>query len=150
MRRLAPRGGIDFYSGLLLIAVAAGASWLVSDLDLGSARDMGPAYFPLMVSTLLGAIGLIMLLRGLLMPGTDVQHFELRPLFFVLASFVAFGLLIRPAGLVIAIVAQVGIGHFATSEARPLESLLFAIGMAAFSSILFVYLLRIPVSVLPW
>ena len=149
MHRLAPRGGIDFYSGLLLIAVAAGASWLVSDLDVGSAREMGPGYFPLMIAVLLGGIGLVMLVRGLLLPGPEVQHFELRPLFFVLLSFVAFGVLIRPAGLVIAILAQVGIGHFASAEARPLESLLFGLGMAAFSVVLFVYLLRVPVSVLP-
>lgn len=149
MHRLAPRGGIDFYSGLLLIAVAGVAIWLVSDLDVGTTREMGPGYFPLMVAVLLGGCGLVMTVRGLLRAGPGVDHFELRPLVLVLLSFVAFGALIRPAGLLIAILAQVGIAHFASSEARPIESLLFGLGMAAFSAVLFVYLLRVPVSVLP-
>lgn len=149
MNRFAPRGGIDFYSGLLMVVIAALAAWLVSDLDLGSTREMGPAYFPLMVALLLGGIGAVLMGRGLLAPGVPVGHFELRPLFFVLASFVAFALLIRPAGLVVAILAQVGIAHFASIEARPVESLLFGLALAAVSAILFVYLLGIPVSIFP-
>ena len=50
MSRFSLRGTVDFYSGLLLVSVAACCIWLVSDLDVGSAREMGPAYFPLMVS----------------------------------------------------------------------------------------------------
>jgi putative tricarboxylic transport membrane protein len=149
MNRFAPRGGIDFYSGLLLVAIAALAAWLVADLDIGTTREMGPAYFPIMVAVLLGGIGLLLMGKGLIAPGMPVRHFELRPLVFVLASFLAFALLIRTAGLVIAILAQVGIAHFASTEARLIESLLFGIGLATVSAILFVYLLGIPVSVFP-
>jgi putative tricarboxylic transport membrane protein len=53
------------------------------------------------------------------------------------------------AGLIIAIVAQVAIAHFASTETKPLESVLFAVGLAAFSAIVFVYLLGIPMSLLP-
>ena len=149
MHRFALRGSIDFYSGLLLVAVAAGCIYLVSDLDVGSAQEMGPAYFPLMVSIIVGAMGLVMMGRGLFVPGPAIGHLELRPLFFVLLSFVAFGVLVVPAGLIIAILVQVGIGHFASSETRPLESLLFGLALAGFSAVLFVYLLRVPVSLLP-
>jgi putative tricarboxylic transport membrane protein len=147
--RLSLRGTIDFYSGLLLVSAAACCMWLVSDLDVGSAREMGPAYFPLMVACLLAAMGLILIGRGVLVRGPAVQGFELRPLFFVIASFAAFGGLITVAGLIPAILAQVAIAHFASSETRPLESLLFGTALAAFSAILFVYLLRIPVSLFP-
>jgi putative tricarboxylic transport membrane protein len=123
--------------------------WLVSDLDVGSAREMGPAYFPLTVAFLLAVMGLILIGRGVLVTGPAVQGFELRPLVFIILSFVAFGALITVAGLVPAILAQVAIAHFATTETRPLESLLFGIALAAFSAVLFVYLLRIPVSLFP-
>jgi putative tricarboxylic transport membrane protein len=149
MSSLAPRGGLDFWSGLLLVAIAGFAIWLVSDLEVGSARDMGPAYFPLAVAILLAGMGVVMLVRGVLVRGPSAGGIELRPLLAVLASFLAFGLLIRPAGLVIAILAQVGIAHFATPETRPLQSLLFGLALSAVSAVLFVYLLRVPVSVLP-
>jgi hypothetical protein len=146
MGRFSLRGAVDFYSGLLLVAAAACSMWLVSDLDVGSAREMGPAYFPLMVAFLLAAMGLILIGKGLLVTGPAVQGFELRPLFFVVLSFAAFGWLITVAGLIPAIIAQVAIAHFASSETRPVESLLFGSALAAFSAVLFVYLLRIPVS----
>ncbi|MCC6888911.1 MAG: tripartite tricarboxylate transporter TctB family protein [Hyphomicrobiales bacterium] len=146
MSRLSLRGGVDFYSGILLVVAAACCMWLVSDLDVGSAREMGPAYFPLTVAFLLAAMGLILIGRGLLVAGPAVQGFELRPLFFVIFSFAAFGWLITVAGLIPAILTQVAIAHFASSETRPFESLLFGSALAAFSAALFVYLLRIPVS----
>jgi putative tricarboxylic transport membrane protein len=144
--RFSLRGAVDFYSGLLLVSAAACCMWLVSDLEVGSAREMGPAYFPLMVAFLLAAMGLILIGRGLLITGPTVQSFELRPLVFVILSFAAFGWLITVAGLIPAVLAQIAIAHFASSETRPLESLLFGTALAAFSAVLFVYLLRIPVS----
>lgn len=149
MSWLALRGGVDFYSGLLLASAAACCIWLVSDLDVGSAREMGPAYFPLMVSLVLGAMGLILMIKGVLVEGPSIKGFEFRPLFFVVLSFVVFGALIVPAGLVLAILAQVAIAHFASAETRPLESLLSGIGLASFSAIVFAYFLGVPVSLLP-
>jgi hypothetical protein len=149
LNRLALRGSVDFYSGLLLVSAAACCIWLVSDLDVGTAREMGPAYFPLMVSIMLAAMGLILMARGLFVKGPSVSGFEFRPLLWITLSFVAFGLLVAPAGLLLAILAQVAIAHFASSETRPLESVLFGIGLAAFSAIVFVYFLGVPVSLLP-
>lgn len=149
MNRSAWRNSVDFYSGLLLIAIAAGCVWLVSDLELGTSREMGPAYFPTMIAIILGGMGAIMLVRGFLTSGQAVGHIEMRPMLLVLASFLAFGLLVTRAGLIAAIVGQVAVGHFASTETKPLESVLFAVGLAAFSAIVFVYLLGIPVSLLP-
>jgi putative tricarboxylic transport membrane protein len=143
------RNSIDFYSGLLLIAIAAGCLWLVSDLEMGSSREMGPAYFPATIAIILGGMGAIMLVRGFVVSGQAVGHIEMRPMLLVLASFLAFALLVTWAGLIIAIVAQVAIAHFASTETKPLESVLFAVGLAAFSAIVFVYLLGIPMSLLP-
>ena len=49
--------------------------WLVSDLDVGSAREMGPAYFPLMVSLVLAAMGLILMAKGVLVARTFGSRF---------------------------------------------------------------------------
>lgn len=149
MNRTFWRGNIDFYCGLLLLSIAALAIWLVSELDFGTAREMGPAYFPLVVAGLLGAMSLFMVVRGIVRPEGEMAPIEIRPLFFILLSFLAFGLLIVRGGLVLAILAQVGLAHFASPETRVVETILFALGLALFSSVVFVYLLGIPVSLLP-
>ncbi|MDB5508082.1 MAG: hypothetical protein JWL93_551 [Hyphomicrobiales bacterium] len=143
------RGNIDFYCGLLLLSISALAIWTVSELDFGTAQEMGPAYFPLVVAGLLGAMSLFMIVKGLLTRGEAVGHIEVRPLFFILASFLAFGLLVQPAGLIIAIVTQVALAHFASPDTRVIESILFALGLAVFSAVVFVHLLGIPVSLFP-
>jgi putative tricarboxylic transport membrane protein len=73
----------------------------------------------------------------------------MRPLFFILLSFAAFGLLVERAGLLIAILVQVGIAHFASRETTWLSSAVTAVALAIASSVVFVWLLKIPVSVLP-
>ena len=143
------RGNVDFYCGLLLLSISALAIWLVSDLDIGTAGEMGPAYFPLAVASILGAMSLFMLVKGFLRDGQPVAHFEIRPLFLILLSFGVFGVVIAHGGLVLAILAQVAVAHFASPETKILESILFALGLAVFSAVLFVYLLGIPVSLFP-
>lgn len=143
------RNSIDFYCGMLLIVTAAFCLWLIADLDVGTSREMGPAFFPLIIAVILGGMGAIMMGRGLFMEGPAVGHIEIRPLFFILLSFVVFGVLIARAGLIVAICAQVAVAHFASPETKPVETLLFALGLSTFSTIVFVYLLGIPVSVFP-
>ncbi|MDB5632018.1 MAG: Tripartite tricarboxylate transporter TctB family protein, partial [Tardiphaga sp.] len=47
MKSLAWRGNIDFYSGLLLVAVAGVALLYIRTLAIGTVLEMGPGYFPL-------------------------------------------------------------------------------------------------------
>jgi putative tricarboxylic transport membrane protein len=143
------RGNVDVYSGLLLLAISTLALWLASSLSMGDAMEMGPGYFPTVISAVLGIISIAITIRGLVTPGQDVAPIELRPLAAVVASFVVFALLLPRAGLAIAIAAQVGVAHFGSSETRVLESVMFAVGLAAFSAVLFIRVLGIPVRLFP-
>lgn len=139
----------DLACGLLLLAIASFSLWVNADLDYGSARDIGPGYFPVLISWAIAILSVIMIMRGLFVKGDVIETLDGRPIFFILASFIAFALLIRPAGLILAILAQVVLAHFACRDARPLESVLIGAGLALFSSIVFVMLLKLPVALLP-
>lgn len=143
------RGNTDFYSGLLLAVVAAFALIYVRTLDIGTVQQMGPGYFPLGLALILLGMGLVLIAKGVLSGGPAVETIHLKPLFFVLLSFALFGVLIERAGLICAILAQVLVAHFGSREARFVESLILGAGVAAASSVLFVWLLKIPVSLLP-
>lgn len=143
------RTSADLYCGLLLLAIATFGVWINSDLDFGVARDMGPGYFPIVISCILGAVSLLMIVRGLAAPSDEIGSFDLRPVIFLLLSFLAFAYLINSQGLVIAIIAQIAIAHFASRDAKAWETALVGIGMVAFSSTVFVLLLKLPLKLLP-
>jgi putative tricarboxylic transport membrane protein len=139
----------DFYSGLLLVAVATVALLYIRTLATGTVLQMGPGYFPLGLALILLGMGLCLVVKGLLTSEKAVGSFHLRPLFFILLSFAAFGVLVERAGLLLAILAQVAIAHFASVEAQWRQSLVTGILLAAASAVVFVWLLKIPVSLLP-
>jgi putative tricarboxylic transport membrane protein len=149
MKSVAQRGNTDFYSGLLLVVVAVVALLYIRTLTIGTVLQMGPGYFPLGLALILLGMGLVMIVKGLTTSGLPVGAIHLRPLFFILLSFAAFGLLVERAGLVIAILVQVGLAHFASRETTWLASLITGVGLAIASSVVFVWLLKIPVNVLP-
>jgi hypothetical protein len=139
----------DFYSGLLLVAVATVALLYIRTLAIGTVLQMGPGYFPLGLALILLGMGLCLVTKGLLTSEKPVGSFNLRPLFFILLSFAAFGLLVERAGLMIAILAQVAIAHFASVETKWRQSLVTGVLLAAASAVIFVRLLKIPVDLLP-
>ncbi|GGE28271.1 hypothetical protein GCM10007276_01830 [Agaricicola taiwanensis] len=144
------KGSLDFYSGLLLSCIAAIAVWFILDLRIGTPRSMGPGFFPLAIAIVLGAMGLFLLLRGLVVRGADAEDLHLRPLAFVLLSMGAFAVLIDRAGLIVAVLAQIAIAIFASRETKLRESVIFGAVLATFCALVFVRLLGVPVRVLPW
>jgi hypothetical protein len=150
MRSPARRGhNTDFYSGLLLVAVATVALLYIRTLSVGTVLEMGPGYFPLGLALVLLGMGLCLAVKGLLSEGNPIGSFHLRPLICILLSFTAFGVLVERAGLIIAILAQVAIAHFASVETRWRQSLVTGMLLAASSAVIFVWLLKIPVDLLP-
>ncbi|MDB5631314.1 MAG: tripartite tricarboxylate transporter TctB family protein [Tardiphaga sp.] len=149
MKTLAWRGNIYFYSVLMLVAVAGVALLYIRTLAIGTVLEMGPGYFPLGLALVLLGMGLCLLVKGLLVSGPPVGMFYLRPLFFILLSFAAFGVLVERAGLILAILVQVAIAHFASRETTWRESSITGVALAATSAVVFVWLLKIPVELLP-
>ncbi|MCG6205229.1 tripartite tricarboxylate transporter TctB family protein [Rhodopseudomonas sp. HC1] len=139
----------DVCTGALLAVVAIVALSYIRTLEVGTVLEMGPGYFPFGLAVALLGMGLILILKGVLIGGVPVQHFHLRPLFFILISFAAFGALLERAGMVVAVLAQVGLAALASRETTLLQTAVTAVGCAAASSVLFVWVLQIPVSVWP-
>ena len=88
----------DLLTGLIFIAFGIGFLLIAQHYPLGSARRMGPAYFPTILSVVLILIGLAAALRACITQGTPISGFALRGMALVAAGTVAFGLLVRDAG----------------------------------------------------
>jgi len=146
--RIGIRNPKDFWSGVIFAAVGIAAIVLGRDQPTGTAMRMGPAYFPTLLGILLTLIGLAMTLRALLRPGSRVDEFTFGKPALVLGANVLFGLLLRPLGLVVALIALVLVSAYASERFRWPAAVALAVGLAATSALAFVRLLGLPIPIL--
>jgi hypothetical protein len=141
----------DFWSGLIFVFFGVAAVVIARDYPMGTAGRMGPAYFPTILGAILAVIGAIAMLRSLLRPGEAIGKFALKEVFLVLLATVLFGVLLRGAGLAIAIIVLVLVSGYASTKFRFVPFLAVAIGMAVFSVLLFIRGLGLPMPIIgPW
>ncbi len=141
----------DFWTGVIFVAFGAAGVLLARDYPFGTSLKMGPGYFPTVLGLLLAGVGLLIVLRGLFRSGTAVGSFAYRELVLVLLGTVLFGLLLRGAGLIVAVLLLVGVSAHASRKFRWGTTVALGVGMAAFCVLVFVKALGMPIPVLgPW
>ena len=129
----------DLLFGLFLIAVAAIALAATRTLSGGTAADMGPGYVPRAIA----------IIRGLRRPFVGIAPVRLQPLLAITASVAVFALSATRFGLALSSFAAILIASLATREAKPIETLLFALGLSTAAVLLFVKALALPVPIWP-
>jgi uncharacterized membrane protein len=138
----------DLWTGIIYIAFGTSAIFIARDYGMGSALKMGPAYFPVVLSVLLIVIGLISVVRSFITPGTPVGRYAFKGLLLVTASTVLFGLLVRGAGLAIALPLLVIVSSFASKKFSWKYSLVSAAGLTVFCILIFLKGLGVPLPIL--
>jgi Tripartite tricarboxylate transporter TctB family len=129
----------DFWSGVMFFAIGLAFVGFAQDYATGTAQRMGPGYFPTALGGLLAVLGLVIAIKGLAheAPDGDIERFHFGPLAIVLGAVVLFAFLLRPAGLVAALLALIGVSAYASHEFRvrevvPLAAFLVALVLAVF------------------
>lgn len=136
----------DFWTGVIFVGFGLTTVIIGQDYPMGSAVKMGPAYFPTVLGALLALIGLIAVIRALLRPGAAIGAFAWREVILVLTSIVLFGVLVRGAGLVTAVVVLVLMSAYASTKFRWPHAIMLAAGLAVFTVLVFVKALGLPIS----
>ncbi len=143
----------DFWSGVMFIAFGVFFAGFARQYDMGTAARMGPAYFPTVLGLLLVAIGLYVGITGLKFEAEDghgqVDKFHFKPLLLVLGGVVAFGVLLRPAGMLVALSAMIIIASFGSGEFKWREILPLTAGLALLVWVMFIWGLGLTIPVLP-
>ena len=136
----------DAIAGCLFLAIGAGAWFQAESYPIGTATRMGPGYFPHVLGALLALLGVANLLRsfGYANAGITASPRRFTPLLLVLGGVLAFWLLIDRAGLIAATFALVLIACAPQLRRRPVEVLLIACVLAAFSVAVFIYGFSMP------
>lgn len=119
--------------------------------DMGSAARMGPAFFPTLLGGLLLLLGVLIGIQGLAIEEADskIDPFYFKPLLFVLGSVVLFGLLLRPAGLIVSLLVMVIVSSWGGHEFKLRDVLLLSLGLTLLMLAVFIYGLSMTIPVLP-
>lgn len=108
----------DFWAGIMFMAAGAFFSGFGATYNMGNAAKMGPGYFPFWLGILLTVLGAIVSIKSFSSKKAKdhVAAFDWKSVILVLGAVCTFGLLLRPAGLVVAITVLVFISSLASHE----------------------------------
>ncbi len=140
----------DFWSGILFISLGLAGLILGSEYQAGSAFQMGPGYFPRLISGGLILVGCITVAKALRSRGVTIDAAPWRAIVVVLASLVAFGVIVPRWGLAPAAFAIVLISGLAAPDRKLGQLIVAAVLLTAFSAGVFVYGLGLTIPVFAW
>lgn len=145
------RNAKDFWSGVLFIIFGLAAVLIAKDYSMGTGTRMGPAYFPTILGGMLAVIGAVSVIRSMFGAADEIEKFAVRETFLILLAVVLFAILVRGAGLAVAVIVLVMASGFASIKFKVAPFLAVAVGLAAFSVLVFVKALGLPMPMFgPW
>ena len=140
----------DFWTGVLFGGLGLFVSiYGATHYALGTAVRMGPGYFPTWIGGLVALLSLVLVVQSLRFDGPPLPRVHLRPTLAIVAASIAFGYLLKPLGLVFAVVLLVVASAAGGHEFRWLEVGLLAAALALFAVAVFVYGLGLPFPLWP-
>jgi hypothetical protein len=141
----------DFWSGVMFIGCGLFFALFALKYDFGTAQRMGPAYFPTVLGALLAILGVVIALTGLAKEEKDskVERFNFKEVGWVVGSIVLFGILLIPAGAMVAILVLVIVSMIGSHEFHWKEVVILAIAMAIMVYLVFIWGLGVTIPVAP-
>jgi hypothetical protein len=142
------RNSKDVYAGLFFFLIGIVTVLEARGYSVGTARTMGPGYFPILLGYLLLMIGGGTAVRGLWLKGGGIKISSIRPVLMVSGAVLSFALLLKPCGLILALLALVFISCLGSREFTIRYAVILFFVLAAVATILFVYILGLPLPLL--
>ncbi len=143
----------DFWSGVMFVAIGLGFAWGATEYSFGSSARPGPGYFPFGLGILMAVLGGAVLFKALTIEtegGDPIGAFAWKPLIIIVGSMVLFGLLLPRLGMFIALPLLVITSARAGDEFHPVEAVINAAIITAFSWLVFIYGLNLTIPLKPW
>ncbi|MGI2034382.1 tripartite tricarboxylate transporter TctB family protein [Rhizobium panacihumi] len=136
-------GALFVLTGMLSVALSSG--WRV-----GTAAQMGPGYFPMILGSILVVLGIVIAARAHLAANhTALPTVELNAVFPVICPIILFAAALSTLGLLISIFGLVFLTRMADRTIRPVETLALAVVLAGIVTLIFVAGLGVRVPLLP-
>lgn len=137
----------DVTGGAILCAVGLVAGWMAADLRIGTARDMGPGYFPMMAAAIIVLTGMVIAGVGLVSAPLRVPRPDWGPMGRVLLAGGVFAALIATFGLLPAVAGTILLPSLFDWRLRPMAAVAMAALFCAASWLIFIVILGLPIPV---
>jgi hypothetical protein len=138
----------DLLTGLIFVTLGLFAIVYGSRYPLGTAARMGPGYFPFVISSALTVIGLALMIRSFFIEDEPIGAIGWRPLLFVLAGTLAFGIFIDRLGLAISGVLLIVSARMADRDHRWIETVVLSVLLVALTGAVFLFGLGLPIKMI--
>jgi len=129
----------DFWAGIMFILIGALAIINARDYPFGSTLRMGPGYFPVVLSGVMILFGLIIIFNGLRKRVEIPKRWSIRSLVILPASLCIFGILMKAAGFVPALITLIFVSAAAGREFKLKEVLLLVVILTAIAWGVFIW-----------
>jgi hypothetical protein len=139
----------DILAGLLFVAFGAATVAIASGYRVGTLTAMGPGFMPIAAGAILVAIGLVVLVGGLLTGAGASERINPSLVVLLVLPVMAFGYVLERVGLLAATSALVLVSRVAAPGRAPVEIILLAMGLTAMVWGIFIAALGLPLPILP-
>lgn len=141
----------DLLAGLLFIAISLCFLGIGGDLEIGTALEMGPGYFPAVVAGLLALLGIVTTISAVKSRvRIAAPRFKWKPLAIVVGAPLIFAALVDFFGLAPALIAAVWFSTLASRPWHAWRSLGLSIVVAVFCWLVFALAFGMPIPFVKW
>lgn len=141
----------DLICGLVFIAIAILFALGTRDLEFGTTTRMGPGYFPLVLSGILGLLGVLIAFKAFSKADEPFGEIPFRAIILIVSALVFFGFSVRGMGLFPATMIVALAASFSSRKMTIPLALTLSVIMALFCSAVFVWGLGLPIQLFgPW
>jgi len=130
---------LNLVRGIFLVAIAAAFGIASLNYSVGNLARTGPGLFPLIVSSMLGTIGVLTIVRSFFVPPVPLDY-RVRNIAIIFAALCSFALVSGLLNMVAGIVCLVFIGSFAGAKYSVARNIKICVGLIAVAAA-FKYLL---------
>ncbi len=136
----------QFLSGLFFFGIGIGALAMLPS-NVGTATQMGPGYFPMLLGLCLLLFGGTSMVQGIraALP-TRVDPVPVGTLLLILGGVVSFALMIQELGLAASLFSLIGLSCFKRLKRHPLEILCIYLALLALTWFIFIHVIQLPMS----
>jgi hypothetical protein len=120
-------------------------------IPIGSPARMGAGFFPILLSSVLTALGLMICLQAFRSAGARVVYVPWRGLLLILLAPIVFGFTVRGLGFAPSVIVTTAIAAFASPGRSLVGAALLAFGLTAFCVLVFIVGAGLPIDLIgPW
>ncbi len=129
----------DLWAGVMFFGIGVGFAGFAQQYQMGSAARMGPAYFPTVLGVLLALLGLVIFASAFAKSNEEARLAPTgwREIALILASVALFGATLPSLGMVIAVIALIGVASLASHEFSLYDTAISTVALLVLSYLAF-------------